>query len=483
PEGVWVSYHYGFSAAIGGGEYERQLRPPQGRKLYRVSWQRHQSQQRKRGARRAQQRRRRDYYSTISGALDAWSREDPDDAIIQIEDSESYVEPLNITLRAGQRLELRAAGGTRPHIYLLNRAVNRPDFLSINGVESRRAHDDDERAEGDYDEEREGERDYEKEDEGRDEETERGERGEHYEQSEERGGYKGDDEQGEQDAANGEASRDAYEEATDEATKRPSRLVLDGLLIEGRSVRVEGSLGQLVIRHCTLVPGWSLDQHCNPQNETEASIELVETDARLTVERSITGTILVNKNVVTDDPVSIEISDSVLDSTRPSLEALSGPDATAAHALLTITRSTVFGTVSVHAVRLAENSIFYAGPASVQVARTQTGCVRFCYVPPGSRTPRRYNCQPDLVADGLSGDEKAQAEMSVRPQFNSVRYGTPTYCQLAATCPREITRGADDESEMGVLHDLFQPQREANLRTRLDEFTPAGMDAGIIFAT
>jgi hypothetical protein len=63
-----------------------------------------------------------------------------------------------------------------------------------------------------------------------------------------------------------------------------------------------------------------------------------------------------------------------------------------------------------------------------------------------------------------------------------VRYGTPAYCQLAATCAEEIKRGADDESEMGVFHDLFQPQREANLRTRLDEFTPAGTDAGIILA-
>jgi hypothetical protein len=54
---------------------------------------------------------------------------------------------------------------------------------------------------------------------------------------------------------------------------------------------------------------------------------------------------------------------------------------------------------------------------------------------------------------------------------------------LAETCAEEITRGADDESEMGVFHDLFQPQREANLRARLDEFTPAGMDPGLIFAT
>jgi hypothetical protein len=34
---------------------------------------------------------------------------------------------------------------------------------------------------------------------------------------------------------------------------------------------------------------------------------------------------------------------------------------------------------------------------------------------------------------------------------------------------------------MGVFHDLFNPQREANLRARLDEYTPAGMRAGIIF--
>jgi hypothetical protein len=115
--------------------------------------------------------------------------------------------------------------------------------------------------------------------------------------------------------------------------------------------------------------------------------------------------------------------------------------------------------------------------------------VRFCYVPPGSRTPRRHNCQPDLALSPLRGNdaqtqsERERTEMRVRPHFNSVRYGTPAYCQLAETCPAEISRGADDESEMGVYHDLFQPQREANLRARLDEFTPAGVDAGIIFAT
>ncbi len=69
----------------------------------------------------------------------------------------------------------------------------------------------------------------------------------------------------------------------------------------------------------------------------------------------------------------------------------------------------------------------------------------------------------------------------MRPQFTAVRYGKPAYVQLAITCAAEIKRGADDESEMGVYHDLYQPQREANLSARLEEYTPAGMDTAIIF--
>ena len=131
----------------------------------------------------------------------------------------------------------------------------------------------------------------------------------------------------------------------------------------------------------------------------------------------------------------------------------------------------------------------------VRVARRQLGCMRFCYVTPGSRTPRRYRCQPDGVRAAIEAASAAAAasrrrccrgrarRSRVRPRFTSMRYGTPAYCQLALDVRHEIARGADDESEMGAFHDLFQPQREANLRARLDEFVPAGMDAGIMFAS
>ena len=78
---------------------------------------------------------------------------------------------------------------------------------------------------------------------------------------------------------------------------------------------------------------------------------------------------------------------------------------------------------------------------------------------------------------------KQREQERLRPQFNSSRYGAPTYCQLADNCAAEIKRGANDESEMGAFHDLFQPQREANLRARLEEYTSAETYAGIIYAS
>jgi hypothetical protein len=111
-------------------------------------------------------------------------------------------------------------------------------------------------------------------------------------------------------------------------------------------------------------------------------------------------------------------------------------------------------------------------------------------------SPRRFHCQPDLALvqleqqpdwETLSVAEKAGLKnlerARIRPAFHSLRYGLPTYCQLAHSCSPDIKRGADDQSEMGVFHDLYEPQRFTNLDARLDEYTPAGSDAGIILAT
>lgn len=244
---------------------------------------------------------------------------------------------------------------------------------------------------------------------------------------------------------------------------KPPRVVLDGLLVTGRGVHVSGPMGQLVIRHSTLVPGWTLEPECRPVQPEEPSLILDCTTACVQIERSILGTILVAANEVRTDPLEIHIADSVVDATGRDREALSGPECSHAHAMLSVHRSTVLGEVHTHAIRIAENTIL---DGFVHVARRGLGCLRFCYVPAGSRTPRQYRC-----------------ESGHRPRFGSTRYGTPTYAQLTVGCPQEITRGAEDGAELGAFHDLFQPQREDNLRARLDEFLPAGMTAGIIFVS
>jgi hypothetical protein len=69
------------------------------------------------------------------------------------------------------------------------------------------------------------------------------------------------------------------------------------------------------------------------------------------------------------------------------------------------------------------------------------------------------------------------------PHFTSLRYGDPGYCQLRAATAPAIRRGADDDGEMGVMHACFQPQRETNLRIRLEEYLRFGLRAGIFYAT
>jgi len=132
-------------------------------------------------------------------------------------------------------------------------------------------------------------------------------------------------------------------------------------------------------------------------------------------------------------------------------------------------RSDIFGDVAVRSVE-ASDCIF---TGVLNAARRQTGCVRFSYLPLESNAPRRYRCRPE------NGAEAAR----VRPQFTSRRYGDPGYAQLSQGSAVEIRQGADDEAEMGAFHDLFQPQRETNLRVRLDEYLRFGLEAGIIYVT
>ncbi|HEY5912878.1 MAG TPA: hypothetical protein VJA21_19985, partial [Verrucomicrobiae bacterium] len=160
----------------------------------------------------------------------------------------------------------------------------------------------------------------------------------------------------------------------------------------------------------------------------------------------------------------------------------------------TLERVTIFGRSFFSKLPLASEVIF---TESVFSDQDQDGCVRFSYVDDGSVTPRRHRCQPDLeIATRIERAEKAgpitpaekaaliaQVRARVVPSFTSFHYGDPGYAQLRLKSPVEIRTGAEDGSEMGVFCHLKQPQRETNLRIRLEEYLPFGLDPGIIFVT
>ena len=174
----------------------------------------------------------------------------------------------------------------------------------------------------------------------------------------------------------------------------------------------------------------------------------------------------------------MRITDSIVDAISPCGVAFSAPDDHAAGGALHVENSTVIGKVHTVLMELAANTIFLSRLAAfdawfapVLCERRQAGCIRFSFVPLQSVTPRRYQCQPQ-------SDEDAAR---VTPQFSSLRYGEPGYGQLSRRCEPEIFSGADDESEMGAFHDLFEPQRITNIQVRLDEYLRFGLEAGIFF--
>jgi hypothetical protein len=186
-----------------------------------------------------------------------------------------------------------------------------------------------------------------------------------------------------------------------------------------------------------------------------------------------------------------------LESQRPAIAGDPGSDLPGPPT--TIERTTIFGPVHVQELLLASEAIFVNPVISV---RRQAGCVRFSYVPEGSSTPRRFRCQPELEIDTeTDAAEKAAAAAGttlstlqkdairddvrswLMPVFTDIHYGLTAYAQLANPCPIQIKTGAEDGSEMGAFSFLKQPQREANLRIRLREYLPFGMQFGLIYVT
>jgi hypothetical protein len=359
-----VSFYYGFTIAIGGGEYERgDLAVSDKPEVVKGG-------------------------AALQPALDMVQ----DGGIVEVRDSYRYIETPTITVNAGKTVVLRAINGSRPLL-----------------------------------------------------------------------------------AADGEIKLDLHAEAT---------LILDGWVIQGGTLTVPDKGAEdegvqprkLILRDCTLVPGPRTQGDGSPSQADDPGLVVHHAFTKIELERCITAPL----HVIEEAQISLH--ECIVDATAQDLVAFRGPGTDA----LTLTPGgklrlescTVIGKVHTRELTLASDCLFVATlttgddwKAPLWVERRQQGCIRFSYIPPGSRTPHRYRCQPE------------EEDQQIRPHFTSLRYGDPGYCQLRQVTSDKIRRGAHDESEMGVLHGLYQPQRETNLRVRMEEYLRFGLEAGLIYGS
>jgi hypothetical protein len=256
------------------------------------------------------------------------------------------------------------------------------------------------------------------------------------------------------------------------------RLIIEGLVISGGALRLAAAADdksrEVVLRDCTLVPGLNLNPDGTATAPGTPSLVVEHPFARVVLERCIVGPLAVAGDA------EASLKDCIVDAGDARAVAYRGTTVGSFGATLTIEESTVVGKVRTQMMQVASSCIFFAAsgvaggdarPEPVIASRRQEGCMRFSFVPKGSVTPRRFRCVPD------------DAHPDVTPHFTSLRYGDAAYAQLRRVTDLAIRAGGENESEMGVLHHLHQPQKEKNLEIRLEEYLRFGLSAGLFFAS
>jgi len=241
-------------------------------------------------------------------------------------------------------------------------------------------------------------------------------------------------------------------------------------------------LSHLGLTHCTLVPGWALTPAGEPQPAYFGRPTLLAESSglQIVIQKSIVGGLWVNVEATAN------VSDSIVDATDMAAVAYAATVDTATNrpqpgGALTLTGCTVVGKVYASLLSLVSDSIVWAQLSAADVAATpplwsaplwatrkQEGCVRFSYLPAGSIVPRQFKCVE-------------QGEGSPQPLFYSLRYGDPAYGKLWPLTDDAIRRGADDGGEMGAFHFVLAPLRETDLRVRMQEYLPVGLEFGVFY--
>ena len=219
------------------------------------------------------------------------------------------------------------------------------------------------------------------------------------------------------------------------------------------------------------VPGWSVTPQGQPQYGAQPALIAEPSSLQVTIRKSIVG------GIRTGRFVTLNACDSIVDATSRANVAYAALDGAGGGGSLSLEGCTVIGKTHATLLSLVSDSVFWAelGPGDTWAAplladRKQSGCVRFSFLPPHPIVPREFKCVTEVLG-------------APQPIFNSLRYGAPGYCKLFPSTPDAVRRGASDGGEMGAFHFVLAPLRETDLRIRMQEYVPVGLEFGIIYQT
>ena len=218
------------------------------------------------------------------------------------------------------------------------------------------------------------------------------------------------------------------------------------------------------------MPGLTRTEAGEPGSTGEPSLQILHPFATVTIERCVLGPI------VAVDGATVSVKDSIIDADTPEGVAYAGDAAFGA--ALRLDDSTVIGRVRATRVDISNSLVVarlpeppaandgWPGPVWRSGADQLRPVQRYAAE---SRVPRRYRVEP--------------TQPSHRPHFTSLRYGDPGYAPLQTSTPDTIRHRRRRRERDGRHPYLHQPQRETNLRLRLDEYLPFDLEAGFIYAS
>lgn len=167
------------------------------------------------------------------------------------------------------------------------------------------------------------------------------------------------------------------------------------------------------------IDSWLSSWFCS---DTVQSSFGMQDELAITIDDSICGRILLAESVP-----KLSIQDSIIDvgtdengTAEDGLRPIGKAAIVAPGATVSIQTTTVLGATQVRSLS-ASDSIF---ADFVSVTDRQAGCMRFCYVPLGSKTPSRYRCQPDLALQELPELPAAITAIAINPVNKQMILGT-----------------------------------------------------------